>query len=102
MRILESHNFLPHFVNIVRYFLMAVDSSATSTLFFLRAMYAAKVDFLLSDIKWHEYARLAIFVTRAISLIILKKTKTVFAYCYIRYITRTKLVFYIQKGAVST
>ena len=45
VRILESHNVLPLFVSIVRYFLMAIYGSATSTLFFLRAMYAAKVDF---------------------------------------------------------
>ena len=53
VRVLESHNFLPLFVSMVRYLLMIVYSSATSTLFFLRAMYA----------RWHEYARLAIFVT---------------------------------------
>ena len=45
VRVLESHNFLPLFVSMVRYLLMTVYSSATSTLFFLRAMYAAKVDF---------------------------------------------------------
>ena len=63
MRTLESHNVLPLFVNMVRYRLMTVYSSATSTLFFLKTMYAAKVDFCFFDTKWHEYVRLAIFVT---------------------------------------
>ena len=46
-------------------------------------------------VKRTKYARLAIFVTKAISLI---RTKTVFAYCCIRYITRTKLVLCIQNS----